>query len=818
MKKQILFLIGLIAANVLLAQVPQGISHQAVIRDANNELVANSTIGIQVSILQGSAEGEAVYVETHTPMSNSNGLITYVIGEGAVESGVFAEIDWSAGPYFLKTEADPMGGTDYTITGITQFHSVPYAHFSDMAAYSKTAGTLKDGDNIGEWLFWNGEQWVAVESGQYGQTLSWCNGIPTWGPCPPSVPVVTTGAVTGITENTATGSGTVVNQGSAFVSTRGLVWGTDPNPTLQDNDGSASSGSGTGSFSLQMTGLSSATTYYVRAYATNNQGTAYGNQVNFTTDAPTTFPPTLSTNPITEITQTTATSGGNITDDGGAEVTARGVVWHTSSNPTLENHLGQTNDGGGTGSYVSEIIELQPNTGYYVRAYAVNSQGVSYGNQRVFVTQQDGDLPTVITIEATDITLTSATTGGEVTDDGGNPVLARGVCWSTQENPTLFDSYIEAGAGLGVFTSELTGLVVGTTYYVRSFATSSQGIAYGNQVSFTTDAGLAEVSIVSLNSGQPGLRVIDGEVSDDGGAEVTARGFVWDTMEDPTLEQNEGFSADGAGLGEFTVYFDDLTPGVIYYIKAYATSGVGTSYSEQKFFNFWDYHATVTDFDGNVYQTVLIGNQEWMAENLRTSSYSTGIPIPTGLSNAEWGSTTEGAYAIYNNNNDMLEAYGKLYNWYAVDDARGLCPEGWSVPSDVDWTQLVDYVVAQGYPNEQINPNGAGNALKSCRQQNSPYGGECNTSTHPRWNSHSTHSGFDEFGFSALPGGVRFSSGHFSNVGGLGSWWSATELSGTYAWLRRMHSDRGNVARDNNFKTSGFSIRCFRDIVRTEDE
>ena len=226
----------------------------------------------------------------------------------------------------------------------------------------------------------------------------------------------------------------------------------------------------------------------------------------------------------------------------------------------------------------------------------------------------------------------------------------------------------------------------------------------------------------------------------------------------------------------------------------------------------------VYDIDGNEYKTVIIGDQVWMAENLRVTRYNNEDDIPTGLSNAEWQNTTSGAYAIYNNDDNMLQAYGKLYNWYAVHDSRGLCPEGWSVPSDGDWTVLANYVVRQGFPNEWDHPNGAGNALKSCRQVGHPDGGDCDTSEHPRWNSHGTHSGFDEFGFSALPGGRRWSDGSFDFVGDLGHYWSATEGSGTNAWNRNMKSNYGNLNRGSYRKAHGFSIRCLRDIVRTEDE
>ncbi len=222
----------------------------------------------------------------------------------------------------------------------------------------------------------------------------------------------------------------------------------------------------------------------------------------------------------------------------------------------------------------------------------------------------------------------------------------------------------------------------------------------------------------------------------------------------------------------------------------------------------------VTDHDGNEYVTVIIGNQEWMAENLLVSTYNNGDAIHTGLDDTEWGATTEGAFAIYDNDEYMLDAYGKLYNWYAVDDIRGLCPEGWSVPGNDDWTQLVNFVVSQGYPNNNWNHLiGAGNALKSCKQVGSPIEGDCDTSEHPRWNSHSIHHGFDEFGFSALPGGSRSSSGIFGDIGTHGRWWSSTEFL-NFAAYRNISVNYSDVLPVNSGnKRLGLSVRCIKDIA-----
>ncbi len=224
--------------------------------------------------------------------------------------------------------------------------------------------------------------------------------------------------------------------------------------------------------------------------------------------------------------------------------------------------------------------------------------------------------------------------------------------------------------------------------------------------------------------------------------------------------------------------------------------------------------STIMDIDGNVYNTVFIGDQCWMKENLKTTHYRTGTPIVyPGADNNAWQNNTTGAYAWYNNDSSWKDSYGALYNWHAVNNANGLCPTGWYVPSDDEWTQLVDYIIIQGYPNQSNDPNGAGNALKSCRQVNSPLGGDCNTTEHPRWHSHDTHHGFDEFGFAALPGGGRSGgSGSYFHLETHGYWWSSTETSSGWVWEWRMNSYEGGVSSGHNHgKSAGFSVRCIRD-------
>jgi uncharacterized protein len=205
------------------------------------------------------------------------------------------------------------------------------------------------------------------------------------------------------------------------------------------------------------------------------------------TTTETSYPvPTLTTKPITSSTETSALTGGNITNDGGSNVTVRGVCWSTSPNPTTENN--STNDGTGTGNFTSMMSSLEANTTYYVKAFATNSEGTAYGNQRTFTTTNNSSIPTLTTKPITNSTETSALTGGNITNDGGSDVTVRGVCWSTNPNPTTDNNSTNDGTGTGDFTSMISSLEVNTTYYAKAFATNSEGTAYGNQRTFTTNS------------------------------------------------------------------------------------------------------------------------------------------------------------------------------------------------------------------------------------------------------------------------------------------------------------------------------------------
>jgi len=297
----------------------------------------------------------------------------------------------------------------------------------------------------------------------------------------------------------------------------------------------------------------------------------------------------------------------------------------------------------------------------------------------------------------------------------------------------------------------------------------------------------ADVTSVTINSATCGGKVID-----DGGAEVTARGVVWGKTTKPDINTHDGITNDGSGIGSFTSNLTSLLPETNYYVRAYATNRVGTAYGNELQFKTLHeiVYDSVTDINGNVYKTVTIGTQVWMAENLRVSKYNDGTPIPNVSDAVEWNNIENtGAYCWYNNDSAKYEKpYGKLYNWFTVGTGK-LCPAGWHVPSDDEWQTLVDQLGGVDI---------AGGKLK-----------EAGT-TH--WKSPNT-AATNEVGFTALPGGFRKVDGTYLLVGEIGLWWTTKEHEtnpGAWAYYRIMWSTDATAGPRYDFKTEGFSIRCVK--------
>ena len=567
----------------------------------------------------------------------------------------------------------------------------------------------------------------------YGNVLSFT----TSGATAPVVGATT--AITGISGTTGTSGGSITSDGGSAITAKGVCWATTANPTVGTGN-FTSDGTGTTAFVSNITGLAGSTTYHVRAYATNLIGTSYGTDVSFTTwvaapyalfqdvgygwvayvaadgsgfivsyDIPstvgfgcpgTTFagsaalgsglantntilancatrpiaasvaasyggggyvdwylpsngdfavmatyynrlgfnygynnyytstpyssntyastyfstgsqiyasganrvPGTndfvnvlraarsflsveVTTAPLTAFTSTGATSGGTLLTNGGPAVTAKGVCWSTTSGPTVALST-KTNNGTGTAAFVSNITGLTTGTKYYIRAYATTSAGTAYGNEESF-TATTATLATVSTDPITKLTATTATSGGNVTADGNSAVTASGVCWSsTTTTPTIANStFTTDGSGIGTFVSSVTGLVAGTTYHLRAYATNGVGTAYGAVETFTP-SNLPVVSTDPMGSLVGAIAEGYYTVSSEGAGGMTAAGLVWGTSANPTVATHTGIITDpyydyltGTSVGfSFPLDMTGLTVGTVYHLRAYATNGSGTAY------------------------------------------------------------------------------------------------------------------------------------------------------------------------------------------------------------------------------------------------
>ena len=489
----------------LWAQAPQSFSYQAVIRGTSNSLVVNKPVGIKVSLLQGSENGTAIYVETHKPTSNENGLVSIAIGGGNKDasSNAFITIDWSKGPYFIKTETDPTGGTSYSLSSVSQLLSVPYANYAGngikrISANSDTIFLSNNNYYINKSSFNTGNNSIPSGGGQ-GQVLTMCDGELKW-----------------------------TNRGICT----GKITTLDCNYTI------------------------------------------------------------------------------------------------VSSNVFVKN------------DYNSTTLKF-------------NYSGGNSGFYDFFSVQSTGVLGLTAKLNQTSNLLNNG--------DGSFNVIIDG-----------------------------TPTAVGKANFTFVFC--------GKSCSFIID-------VIDENKGVPG--------------------------------------------------------------------------------------SNITDVDGNVYKTVVIGSQTWMAENLKVSKYNNGTTIPNITDSAQWSQLTTGAWCYYSNDLINNAKYGKLYNWYAVSPTtngnKNVCPTGWHVPTDAEWTVLTNYLGGETVAGGKMKEVGT-------TSWNSPNIDATNTSL-----------------FTGLPGGYRYNFGYYGNIGNFGNWWSSTEYTTNSAFSRFLYGSNGNATRGSYVKYYGLSVRCLRD-------
>jgi uncharacterized protein (TIGR02145 family) len=309
-----------------------------------------------------------------------------------------------------------------------------------------------------------------------------------------------------------------------------------------------------------------------------------------------------------------------------------------------------------------------------------------------------------------------------------------------------------------------------------------------------------------------------GIIDNSGTNPVTARGVVWNSTGNPTLEDNKGMTLDGKGAGSFNSTIGGLAPGITYYVRAYAKNQAGIAYGNQVSFATSlennNSSGSLTDADGNEYRTVIIGQAEWMAENLRVTHYNDGRPVAAINDDDAWANATTGAWSVYPfesidgffSKSEVMDTYGLLYNWYAVESGR-LCPAGWRVPGDGDWRDLegfVDTKFEAGHP-EWFRLGWRGHDAGQRLRADHDFGFSLKGSEF-----HMPVVGTDDFGFTALAGGFRNFIGPFHSQGTYGYWWSSTPAEGGGAWIRGM-GFTGVIKREAPSERHGFSVRCMRD-------
>jgi uncharacterized protein (TIGR02145 family) len=679
-RKLIPVVIAIIAFATAFAQVPQKMGYQSIVRNASNFLVVNQMIGLKISILEGSLQGNAVYVETHFASTNDSGLFSIEVGLGTPLLGVFDNINWGNGSHYIKSEIDITGGVNYSITGTRELFSVPYA------LYAHNSGSASTSPSLGLVLAENNS----------------ANNLPI--------------------------------------------------KNLQD----------------PMEAQDAVT----KSYLENNISQLLAQIISLQNPGSTLAPTNLRGGPINYQTELTWTDIS--TNETGFKIERKTATENYSQLETVSANITSFTD--------TNVIY---GTTYTYRLYSFNAVGnsVNYSNEFTIRIPNLPVLPALTTTSATSITTSAASLGGSISSDGEALITERGIAWSTQPNPTTTDGKVSSGIGSGNFTSVLTDLLANTTYYVRAFATNSQGTAYGNEVNFITIPLSApslqtfNISNIDVNTAQ-----CSGQVYRDGGAPVTDRGACWSTAPNPTIVDSK--TMDGIGTGVFWSTLTDLTQGTKYYVRTYATNSVGTTYGNEV--NFF----TTSSVD--------IGTQTWTSSNLDVTTYRDGTPIPQVTDLVQWGALTTGAWCYYDNDPANGAVYGKLYNWYAVagiyDSAsrtdsslrKKFAPQGWHVPSLTEWNELLTTLGGVEVAGGKMKEEGTMHWV-------SP-------------NVNATNSN----GFTALPGGARYYSS--AHIGERSNWWTATEdpQFASMALVVRLNNEYEFAQRQQENKFYGFSVRLVR--------
>jgi hypothetical protein len=557
------------------AQIANSFKYQAVVRDNAGQVLVNKTVGFRISILQTNATGPVVYSETHSSQTNAFGLVNLEIGNGTIVTGEFSGIAWGSDSYFVKIELDDNNDGLFAEMGTSQLLSVPYSLYANKAG-NGFSGSWFDLTNTPDFA-------TVATSGRYVDLKE----------KPNFAAIATSGSFADLLDKPNFVTTTTVLQTGDVLYYNGTAW-----QVLQK---------GINGQTLRL-----------------EQGLPIWGEPGYAL-------PLVTTVAASDIMVSAAKSGGNVVSTGYTEITVKGVCWATTQNPTIADS--KTSDGTGIGSYISEIKDLLPNTSYYVRAYATNSAGTGYGNQITFKTFQTVVFPTVTTAAAINITETAAASGGNVTATGGAEVIAKGVCWSTNQNPTIADRKTDEGTGSEQFNSQMDELNPGTIYYVRAYATNSAGTGYGTQIVLTTSKTVPIIITKNVTSITAMGGVSGGTITLTGGSTISDKGICWSETENPTINDNK--VSAGTGSAAFNSAIGLLKPNTTCYVRAYAVNEIGIAYGDQKSFT---------------------------TEDAFSDGFETGFSGTTGGWGIITGDAVEGAYSLYTKVNSTASLTRTLSN------------------------------------------------------------------------------------------------------------------------------------------------------------
>ncbi|MBN1998490.1 fibrobacter succinogenes major paralogous domain-containing protein [candidate division KSB1 bacterium] len=377
-------------------------------------------------------------------------------------------------------------------------------------------------------------------------------------------------------------------------------------------------------------------------------------------------------------------------------------------------------------------------------------------------------------------------------------------CVVSMGGESVYDGHLAKSGNL--FRGEIKNLKPGSGYAVLLYGKNSDAsiIKRGFKDGITITAGKASAVTIKWTTFTTTLS------SPTNGSTISDQtpAFKWSSVSGAAsyqlvVDNSSDFSSpaiDQSNLTSSSYTSSSLSDGTYYWrVRAKDNNGNWSDWSSVWNFTISSYQTgTVTDIDGNVYKTVKIGDQWWVAENLKVTHYRNGDPIPNVTGSSEWANLSTGATCNYDNNESYVSTYGRLYNWYAVNDSRGLAPAGWHVPTDAEWKQLEMYL---GMSQSEADATG---------WRGTDEGGKLKETGTGHWASPNTGA-TNESGFSALPGGYRFGGGTFYGIGFAAYFWSASSGSDDRAWYRSLSCSNSAVYRFGYSRRGGFSVRVVRD-------